>query len=297
MDHEVFDRLTRVLGTLGSRRGTLGALLGAGLAGSTGVAEAAKKGKSKNRKKDRQKHRAQAPAVAAPAVEAEAVVCEPPRHSANLSGCNYNNRDLSGADLSSSRMVGTSFRGTNLCGADLSSSQLKNADFRGTAANVTNLTGADLHSSGCSGILTNNRTIFCNTIGCDGDIINPDCDGCCSTADCTGGEICNIETGQCEPPPCLTNGLDCDTASQCCQTQPTTCAHSGTNIGELFGHTRCCNAFGQTCSSPLGCCAVNVSPGTWLVNCSPNGICGGPGAGCSGGPACASGRCVGFVCQ
>jgi hypothetical protein len=278
VDRDRFDSLTRVLATTPSRRAALGALLAASVAAVPGLTDARNK-KSKNRKKDRKNARKKTPAVAAPAVEAsisaEAVVCQPPRHSANLSGCNYNNDDLSGADLSSSRMVGTSFRGTNLCGADLSSSQLKNADFRGFAAgNVTNLTNADLHSSGCAGILTNSRTIFCNTIGCDGEVINPDCAATCACTPTTCAEE-GVECGVI-PDGCgetLTCG-PCSAPEVCCLGSGLTCATSGT-----------CNACLDTCPDRCGVCNLLADGST---------LCGsGAGSGTSCSPCTSDDECAG----
>jgi hypothetical protein len=208
MDHESFDRLARALGALGSRRAALGALFGAGVAGTFGVAEAAKKhrkrGKSRNRGEDR--------------VSAQAV-CPPPDHGVNRSNCDYSGEDFSGqeihssiykntifrdadlieTDMHSSNFRDANFRGANLCGADLSSSNLRNADFRGFgplqgSGRQTNLTLADLSSSACGGIDTNGRTIFCGTIDCNGNVRNDDCPGgpasdfCCTP--CAVGEEC-----------------------------------------------------------------------------------------------------------
>jgi hypothetical protein len=231
MDHEVFDRLTRVAGVAGTRRAALGALLGGGLAGALGAADAAKNGRRRKRAGGKQ-------GKAAARVTAEAT-CASPGPSANLNGCNFAGEDFSGDDLSSSGMVGTifrnaelvgtnlsssnmrgaNFRGANLCGADLSSSVLRNADFRGFAATgrATNLTAADLRSSGgCGSILTNTRTIFCQTTMCDGSVRNDDCGSpeveecplvvasCQSAADCRPGEVCPY--GRCVIADCQDTG-------------------------------------------------------------------------------------------
>ena len=190
MDHGSFDRLARLLGAAGTRRAALGALLGAGALGVSGAVDARNKKKRRSGKKGKGGVSAQA-------------VCPPPSNGVNRSNCDYTGEDFSGelihssiykntifrnanlveTDLSSSNVRGANFRGANLCGADLSSSTLRDADFRGfnpaMGGRVTNLTNADLHSSGCAGILTNQFTIFCNTIGCDGEVINPGCSGQC----------------------------------------------------------------------------------------------------------------------
>ncbi len=182
MDHGSFDRFARILGETGSRRVALSMLMGAGVASTATLIEGKKRRKAK--------------------VSAQAADCSSLGHGADVSGCSYVGDDLSGLDLSSSRMVATNvngadledadlfssnlrdarFRGANLVGADLSSSNLRNADFRGfpatgpNAGPVTDLTDADLHSSsGCGSIQTNGRTIICNTIWCDGTVRNDSC--------------------------------------------------------------------------------------------------------------------------
>jgi hypothetical protein len=50
VDHETFDLLARVLGAVGTRRAALGALLGIGLTGTLGAAEAARRDRTKRRK-------------------------------------------------------------------------------------------------------------------------------------------------------------------------------------------------------------------------------------------------------
>ena len=181
MDHGSFDRFARILGETGTRRVALSVLIGVGAASAATLTEGKKKGKRRNAR-----------------VSAQAADCSSLGHGADVSGCNYAGEDHSGADLSSSRMVGTNFnntdledailsasnlrdarfRGANLVGADLSSSNLRNVDFRGFGApgNFTDLTDADLHSSsGCGSLQTNARTIICNTIWCDGTIRNDSC--------------------------------------------------------------------------------------------------------------------------
>lgn len=200
MDQASFDRLARALGAARTRRTALGAAIGAALAGSLGAADAKKPNRNGNgkRRKTGKKNRAAG-------VSAQAATCGSPGPSSNLNGCNFNNEDLSGVDLSSSSMRNTRFRGANLCGADLSSSNLRDADFRGFAdpGNATNLTRADLSSSGCRGTLFNARSIFCQTITCDGSISNRDCPNgdpegiCCADVDCGVGVSCN--GGVCNP--------------------------------------------------------------------------------------------------
>ncbi|MGH8010381.1 MAG: pentapeptide repeat-containing protein, partial [Candidatus Binatia bacterium] len=183
MDHESFDRIARLFGRAGSRRAALGTLFGTGLAGTLGIASAKKKDKDKDKKKERKRKKSRGGAD----VTAQAADCLSPGPSSNMNGCDFNNEDFAGIDLSSSSMRGTTFRGTDLMCADLSSSQLKNADFRGFAfpGNPTILFGTDLHSSGCAGIQFNSNTLFCGTITCNGSIRNDDC-----PPQFAGGQVC-----------------------------------------------------------------------------------------------------------
>jgi hypothetical protein len=251
MDREQFDALTRMLAATPSRRAALGALLGAGLAGGAGRTAANARGNARTRHKAKGKN-----------VAAQAADCLSPGHGTNLNGCNFNNRDFAGADLSSSSMRGTRFRGANLCGADLSSSQLRDADFRGFAApgNATNLTRADLSSSGCNGTQFNSRTLFCNTKTCNGAISNRDCpqgiapgDVCCTDRHCGPGRFCC--GGVCREC-CDTD--DCAAGEVCvnneCRCVPATCASLNKNCGKWpdgCGGTLCCGR----CDGATGCCA------------------------------------------
>ena len=271
MDRERFDALTRLLAATPSRRAALGALLGTGLAGTLGVAEAAQKKRNKQRQK-RTKNRRRG------GVSAQAADCSSPGQGSNYSGCNFDDEDFSGEDLSSSRGVETSFRtaelvGTdfsssnlksavfrnaNLCGADLSSSTLRSTNFRDA-----NLTNADLSSSVCGGAIFTGAT-FCNTRTCNGAVRNDDCpdgvapeDACCVNTDCPAGQRC--ADGACV--------LDCLTADTCCGTNPVACRANcctgvvgdGLNVCGGPGNFNCAPSFpggpcgtDDDCTAPIG---------------------------------------------
>ncbi|MFN8593788.1 MAG: pentapeptide repeat-containing protein [Thermomicrobiales bacterium] len=215
MDHGSFDRLTRILGGVGSRRAALGALVAGGMAG-TGREVAAKKRRS-----------------AKGSVTAQAT-CDTPESGANLSNCDFTgadfaNDDLHGssmratifkdadlreADLHGSNAKGANFRGANLCKTRLYSSTLASADFSGA-----NLRGADLHSSGCTGIVFNGPTKFCNTVLCDGTVDDSDCAKdplgqglCCFDSECTVPAVCGPDKNRC----CWPTGTPSIKASFCC---------------------------------------------------------------------------------
>ena len=201
MDHDAFDRLTRLLGMAGSRRAALAALLGGG---ALGAAESVL-GKGRGKKKDTNKHKkrkepakkrgkprranqAQPTPPDPPETDeiAAEATCSSPGPSSNLNNCNFTGQDLDLVDLSSSSMKSTRFNNASLCGADLSSSTLTNAEFNGA-----NLTKADLGSSSCRGLKTNAATRFCRTRLCSGAIDNSDCpvgvEPCCQERDCRRG--------------------------------------------------------------------------------------------------------------
>jgi hypothetical protein len=207
MDDRAFDRLARLLGGVGTRRGALGFLLATGLAGGAGTTIARRKHHGRASKRP--------PGKGAP-VKAQGADCGNPGPGANLNGCHFEGRDLSGKDLSGSRLVAAKFARANLCSADLSSSNLKNADFTGA-----NLTRADLGSSSCKGIRFDAATTFCRTIACDGTIRDDDCPAgvdpaavCCDDDDCAAGQTCDVARGVCGCPPCPPCTI-CNGSGQC----------------------------------------------------------------------------------
>ena len=266
MDRNQFDALTRVLASTPSRRGALGALLGAGLAGIAGSSEAARR--NRKGKKGRR-------------VSAQAADCLSPGPGTNLNRCNFNQANFVRADLSGSSMAGTRFRGANLCGADLSSSQLRDADFRGLPTGMvqpTNLTLADLSSSGCRGIRFDEYTILCQTKTCNGAISNRDCpDGiavCCGDSDCPVNGVC--DRGRCETvcPPgrvALSTGgcaYSCETFADCAAVSPSCAACVATDRGVSV----CVSSFtsGSCTSNPDSCEFGQVcSGGTCVTICDP----------------------------
>jgi hypothetical protein len=233
VDRDRFDALTRVLATTPSRRVALGALLAAAVAGVPGLTAARNK-KRKQRHKKRQKTRTTRPGTEAASLSSEAVQCDPPRHSARLVGCDYSGGDLDGvvlhssnlknakftgtslieANLHATTLTGADFSGANLCGADLSSSALRRAVFTGA-----NLTRADLHSSGCGGADFTGAT-FCNTIDCNGDVINPGCTACCLDSDCGAGQICSLGTCVAGQGTCASGDNFCANTAKTCDGRP-----------------------------------------------------------------------------
>jgi uncharacterized protein YjbI with pentapeptide repeats len=299
MDQQSFDRLARAMGSIGSRRAALGALLGAGLAGTIAGTEAAKKDRNKNRrngKKGRGKSQ----------VSAQAADCLSPGPSSNMNGCNFEGENFSGQDLSSSSMVGTIFRNAELVGtdlsssnmrganfrgadlecADLSSSVLRNADFRGFApfGRPTNLTGADLHSSGgCGTILTNQFTIICGTIWCDGSVRNDDCPGGPPAGACTpySPGTCGPGEDTCKVPGTLTcNGSQDCACGTTKVTQSTFCFGAG-------GRCHACSGDADCASFGADWVCLDFSTGDCANQCPSDTVCAPP---CPSQPAAAARR-------
>jgi hypothetical protein len=292
MDHESFDRLTRVLGALGSRRAALGALLGAGALGVTEATAARNKRKRGNGRKGKRG-----------GVSAQAV-CAPPGHGLNRNNCDYTGEDFSGQDIASSNYRNTIFRdatlietdlssssargaiftNANLCGADLSSSTLREANF-----DQANLALADLSSSSCGGAVFTASTFWCNTLDCNGNLRNDDCPGglpsnlCCTP--CGAGEECvnNECVAVCDEGATQTS-CDCKNAWDNGSAGDPVCVN---NIG-LCGQ--------PTCTSDANCTGGAVC--TFTTCCPESGRCAPPCPSldectCVGGPpACGGGfRC------
>jgi hypothetical protein len=324
MDREAFDGLTRLLATSPNRRAALGALLGAGLAGALGIADA-KKDHARKRKDGKN-------ARGGVGLRAEAVDCTSPGPGSNVNNCNFNGDDLSGDDLSGSTMVGTrfnnatlvetdlsssnmkdaTFRGADLTCANLRSSTLKNADFRGPAGmDLTDLTGANLSSSACGGIRFDDKTHFCRTRMCNGSFNDADCPGgvapegfCCADGDCPGLQtcvdrqcVCPVEEAEAE---CLAENqrLDLETCAcvpglcvpAACEAQNNacrTCSCSGPDFC-VCGLTACP---GGPCHPVTGCprCVPSecAAQNTACQTCS----CAGPGACACALRACEHGAC------
>jgi uncharacterized protein YjbI with pentapeptide repeats len=218
MDRDRFDALTRLCAASSSRRGTLAALLGAGLAGVAGGTDARKRRGQRSRNGR---------------VAAQAVDCANLASGQDVSGCDYTGEDHSRENLSSARMVGAIFRDALLVGTNLNSASMQRAVFRGaklTGANLAsgvlegaslrdadlcganlrsavvrgatfrdaNLTKANLKSAtGCGSATFTAGTTFCGTRMCDGSIRSDDCPGtpaadiCCADADCGPNRFCD----------------------------------------------------------------------------------------------------------
>lgn len=282
MDRERFDALARLLAATGSRRGAIGALIGAGLLGTGLEAEARKRngnrrgggGKGKDRDKDKDKDRGKgngktkdrkkrAQAEQIPARCCSTGNCTPGKGK-NLFKCCYEdgnvaNKNFSGANLGQANFTNANASGANFQAANLGQACLVDANLTGAKINAsTNLGGA----------------IFCRTIMPDTSVNNSGCFSgtrCCPTceqdAQCGAGAVCC--NGNCKIGDCCTNA-DCDDPNEpvCISNTCSPCTTDGQCGGDL------------TCCEPI-CTDTDTDED----NC---GFCGHE---CSAGEDCTDGDC------
>lgn len=104
---------------------------------------------------------------------------------------------------------------------------------------------------------------------------------CTDSIQCCGGDQC-ID-GRCRPPGCLPTAYSCASATECCQSEATTC--------EVVGGAgaTCCHGAAGSCSQNFDCCGDRLCCG---------GACCGTGQPCCNGNCCLSGSlcCNGTCC-
>ena len=301
MDGRVFDRLTRTLGTTGTRRAALAALIAANALFPWGDAagkkhkpdrhDPAKKGKAKNKKKARAQ------------VENcwRAGNCIP-KKKGNVSQCDLSHTTVcSGEDCSKSNFSRANLRGSNLTNATLTGSNLTNAclvdaDFTGANLSGVNAAGAVMcrtkmpngapNNSGCG--LGSECCPVCDEAHacangqrcCAGRCVSAQCCGAgdcpddqtCKTRDCIGGQCVyanqtpdgNAGTGCANPQQCC-NGVCCPSGQTCCNG---TCCASGKCCGNTCCAGDCC---GNSCCAPgQRCCGGTCIPEeSCCINNSP----------------------------
>jgi hypothetical protein len=214
MDYEAFDRWTRMLGVLGTRRTALGALLSVGALrpGSS---------RAKSRPRRRKTHRLETQA------QSGLRDCPVPGPGQNLSKCDFTGRDLRGANLRGANLSGADFERANLCGANLRGANLFKVDFKDA-----NLTRADLRGTNLS---TANLTgaIFCETRRPNGALDNSTClqhgsGPCCEDSQCSGSRRCR--NGVCLQASCISLDQVCNPfwGASCCAN--TTCRATAAGV-------------------------------------------------------------------
>lgn len=259
MDRERFDALARVLGTSGSRRGTIGALMGGALFGVGLTAEAKKPKKSQKSKScfgDK--------------------TCEFPEDGKKFDGCNlagtnihkcngcsFRNANLASANFDEGSFQGASFREANLRSADFAYADVSGVSFRDACLVDADFTGANIDGASFRG------SIRCATLLPDGSVDDSGCDkvnNCCQPClligqacgagvfgKCCGGTSC--VNGQCSFE-CLKD-TDCPEGEFCCENQcgPECCDGSQCPQG-LCSQGQCVECINSDdCSSGFVCCA------------------------------------------
>jgi hypothetical protein len=294
MDHQRFDRMARLIGTTGSRRALLGALLGAAALAPGGAAPAAKRRRRGRGGRLRGQQAAPGCYAGSPCV---------PGSGANLVGCDFSHSDLvTGEDLSGANLSGASLRGADATGANLRKANLGraclvDADLSGAALDgTTNLKGAvfcrtrlpngKVNNTGCRKGTRCCRTCIDFGAPCGEGIPRSCCDGvacregfcggcqsddqcgddriCCDTVCCASGQVCRA--GRCAEPSCeeRCGGGDC-----------TSC------VNLVSGATVCSGPFTPPtcgCNSDAGCTgdAVCITGGDDIDGTSFAIVC--PGA-------------------
>jgi hypothetical protein len=263
VDQKSFDHLTRLLGGAGNRRGVFGALLGAGLLGIAGTADAA----SKRRRRQKRRLRGQAQ----PGLRD----CPNPGPGKNLTNCDFSGQDLRGKSLRGANLSGASFASANLCGTDLRGANLQRTDFT-----TANLTRVDFRGTNLSTARLDLAT-FCQTRLPNGTLDNSGCpsDGevCCVDAQCPPGAIC--QRGSCLNGGCINVTQICTSATPCCSNAQ--CVEVAPNFGLC---QLACQSDADCPNGNLACRAdVFLCPGEDRECCLRKA--------CASNADCPSGRC------
>jgi hypothetical protein len=227
MDRDRFDALTRLLGASGSRRATLGGLVGTALLGG-GLETAAKSKKGKKAKTC-----FGTKSCPFPSDGQDFEQCQLAGLAAeDCNGCDFRGADLGNADFSHVKVQGASFRNANLRNAFFDHADASGASFRDACLVGADFFGANLDGASFRG------AILCHTIFPNGQVRNGGCDKvskCCpgpepnecrKDSDCGGAvpfccnNVCSDECcsdGQCPGDAC--NAPVCQQGS--CGTTPT----------------------------------------------------------------------------
>lgn len=272
MDHDSFDRVSRLFGAARTRRAALGAVLAA--AGGVGAWSGSAAKRPRKRKKS------WVAAAALPGTRS----CPHPKAGQNLSKCDFTNADLRGANLRGANLSGAHFGAADLCSADLRGANLHKTDFSQAVLTRVDFRAANLATATLEG------AIFCQTRMPNGALDNrhcpPDGDVCCGDEVCEEGAICH--SGR-----CLEGG--CVNVAHACNIVLSTCCNGA--------HCRNVNSpYLTTCQ--LDCQSDADCPNTNLTCRSDGFFCPRENADakcclrkpCSGRADCPSGRCCAGVC-
>jgi hypothetical protein len=217
VERDTFDRLVRLFGTLGSRRGALRLAVAGALLGRAAPLEdaAAKRRRSNRTSRNRGSVQAQAEPVCQPVVCRPGIVCPgktlgPGKNLARCEfiGQNFVGANLSGANISRAVFLASffserpNFRGANAGGACFAGTTLTFADFRGTNLSgasfmTADIRGADFRGSNVTADqLACASGIDCATILPNGKPAVP----CAAGQTCVEGSCTCQQSSDCPPP-------------------------------------------------------------------------------------------------
>ena len=220
MDRDRFDHLSRIVGSLGTRRGALRLLAAGALAGVWGATQGVDSRKRRQRKRNR---------VRGEQAELCTNLCfncagKPLRPGANLSRCNYGDESfIDGLDLRSANLTNACFERSELRGAKFAAAavsgvcfadaDLTNASFRGANVDRAIFCGADLTGADFRGTRVTAAQLACATVGCSTILPNgKPAAPCAPGLTCCGGPCVNTQT---DPVNCGACGNRCGPCRTC----------------------------------------------------------------------------------
>jgi hypothetical protein len=188
MDRDRFDWLSRRVAGASTRRDALRLILGGVVAGAVGVEAAAAKKAHRARSGQRGAVHAQQNEPTCPATCTANCSGKRLQGGANLTKCNFNDRDLDGVNL----------RGANLTNACFGDASLRDADLRATKVSGACFCGADLTGADFRGSNITKQQLACAIVSCTTILPNGKPATSCDCAlGCPPGSVC--ELGGCQP--------------------------------------------------------------------------------------------------
>lgn len=268
VDRELFDRLSRLVGTASSRREVLRAVMVGTTLGSLNRLGG---GSARGRRGAEEGKRRAATAPSCSGGCTRSCDDRPLHGGANLARCDLKGRDLDGLKLNGSNLSGACFDGASLRGTDLRGANVARACFRGA-----DLTGADIRGSNVTA-----RQLACATVGCTTLLPNGK-----PAVRCDHGETCC--DGQ-----CVDLDADLDNCTECGNTCPQALPNATVVCGEVLDeHDNRALGCGFVCETGFANCSGDPFTGCEQhVSNDPNN-CGACGFICpSDSPRCCGCRC------
>lgn len=264
MDRDLFDRLSRLVATAGSRRDALRLLVAGAIAGAAGANDPALARKRRGQRRARGRLRAEQVVPLPPCALQDCINCANKKlqGGANLSRCDFNQRDLKGVKLGGSNVSKACFGGANL-----RSALFRGANVAGACFCAADLTGADFRGSNVT-----QAQLACAHIECGANSPCPKGLTCCN------GLCADLKSN---PRNCGACGKRCQVESTCEQ-----------------GVCTCLGGGGFPCNDPdFSCCGADDPQDICICTLVISGKFSIPGT-CGQGPCDPPGvPCVGPVCQ